>query len=1094
MPRQVVAKLVAPRTPQIVRRARVLSAIRGALRSGACWVAAPGGYGKTVSVIDYLQKTRAPHIWYRVDDGDQDVASFFHYMAQSVRGARAHGVLPAFGAEYADQLLPFARRFFRACLARLRPGTLMVFDDVQNADVAQFRHVLGILLEELPPHVQCVCISRVLPQDELLEHRVKGRLALIDESVLRFSDREGRALLKMRVGEAAGRIDVAPACGWAAGLVLLAEHGGAAAAYRSVPAGAPAAFAALAGQLIDSLPTAERALLMRLSLLPEVKPEVARALGGSAAAEGVLEALQRRQLLVTRGDSSEPVFHLHDLLRDYLRDRLHRELPAPDLAALMQRTARLLDDAGYLDAAADLALQSHSWCLLRQLISAHAPALLAQGRRATLIDRCAALPPEQLDGWLCYWLGVANGPDDEIAAAWFERGWKHFAEVGDLRGLCLTAAHAVLSKADSWRTHEGLATWTGRAIELIDREVPGLAPDEQLLAWTGMLRAVDFAADRPADEHAVERLAARLGARLASPQPGDTATRRLFASEALIEHAGTTGRRELFELAVDSVAADLADQSASAWARGLWLVAFGAISARYFTYTRRGFPYSRAEDALRAAVDIGQRESLRGVEFGALYHLQLQMKSHNDFTEFSALVERLSQIADSRYTTQVAVVADCEAALHTIRRDFAGAHAACSRFMAAIEAANEPPLERWPHFITKFQVLLASGQADLAADFLTALLPLYTGALRQRTETCVLMAGACRAKWTQDSSYAERLRQSFAALRAANWPAILLNVPHLLAELCADALDLGIDPELCRSLIVRRALVPPARRPRLWPWPVRVHVLGGFSLDRDGIRVDLGPKPPSRSLDIVRVLAVAKDHTCSSQQIYDLLWPDAEGDQAKSAFEQALHRLRRLLGTHDVIVQRGGKLRLEPDKVWVDLDAWESRLAAALSQDPAATEDEIERAFTEFPGPLQHSADEPAASWFIAAAERVRRSYVEVAMRLGRRLEQRGETQKAADAYLRALHAYPTCEPCWEGLLGARLSTGDAAGALDEYRRCERILAGVGRTPSAAIRALAVGLGPGITVQDTSGAVTAGSRASPRSQGRRSPRRPPGQP
>jgi LuxR family transcriptional regulator, maltose regulon positive regulatory protein len=762
---------------------------------------------------------------------------------------------------------------------------------------------------------------------------------------------------------------------------------------------------------------------------------------------------------LTRGDSSDPVFHLHDLLRDYLSERLRRELPADDVTALMERTARLLDDAGHPDSAVELALRSRSWALARRLLAAHAGALLAQGRRATLIDRCAALPPDELDGWLCYWLGVANAPDDAVAAAWFERAWARFEERSDSRGLCLTAAHAVLSKADSWRTHEGLAIWTERAVALIDHEVPDLTPEDQLLTWTGILRAVDFAADYRSDAPAVARLTARLAERLAAPQPGDTATRRLFASEALIEHAGTTGRRDLFERAVDSVAGDLRDASASAWAVGLWLVAFGAISARYFAYARRGFPYASADAALRAAVDIGQRESLRGVEFGALYHLQLQMKSRGDFTEFAALIARLAEIADSRYTTQVAVVADCEAALHTIRREFAEAHAACERFMAAIEAANEPPLERWPHFITKFQVLLAERRAEAAAGFLTELLPLYSGALRQRTETCVLMARACAAKWTREDSYPQRLRESLAALRAANWPAILLNVPDLLAELCADALDLDIEPDLCRSLITRRALAPPAGRPRRWPWPLRIHVLGGFSLERDGARVDLGPKPPGLSLEIVRVLAVARGHACSTQQIYDWLWPDADGDQAKAACEQALHRLRRLLGANDAIVQREGRLRLAPDKVWVDLDDWEVRVSEALASEPAAAELDLARAVAGFPGPLL--AGEPAAPWSVAAAERVQRSYVDAVVRLGKRLEDRGETGRAADLYLRALELYPASERCWERLLRARLAAGDAAAAVDDYYRCERVLAGAGRTPSASLRALVMPPGPG---------------------------------
>jgi DNA-binding SARP family transcriptional activator len=1037
----------------------VLSAIDRGLRAGACWVAAPAGYGKTTAITDYLRKTAAPYVWYRVDEGDQDVASFFHYMALSVQGVRTRGVLPAFGPEYADQFFPFARRFFRAYLAQLRPGTLIVFDDLHNADVAHVRQILAILLHELPRTVRCMCASRTLPLQDLTELSVKGRLAVVDEAVLRFSDREARALMKVRLGRSGASINVASVCGWAAGLVLLAERVSASAARPEIllagsASDVAAAFAAFAGQLIDDLPRAERDLLMKLSLLPEIRPDIVGALGGVTAARTVLDALLRRQLLVTRGDASQPVFHLHDLLREYLRTRLSDELLARDLTALMEHVAAVLDDAGYSDAAMDLALQARAWPLARRLISAHGEMLLAQGRRKTLSERCASLPPDELDGWLCYWLGVANAPEDATAESWFARAWAAFSECGDARGLCLTAAHAVLSKADSWRTHEGLAVWTGRAIDLLDRDVTGLAAREQLLAWTGMLRAVDFAASDRSNAPGIERLTRRLVERLGRAEDGDTATLRLLASEALIEHAGTTGQHEVFERAVDSVAADLQAESASPWALGLWLVAFGAISSRYFPYTRRGFLYPSPESALRAAVAVGERESLRGVEFGALYHLQLQMKSRNEFTEFAALIKRLAEIADSRYTTQVAVVADCQAALHTIQRDFPQAHVACERFMGAIEAANEPPLERWPHFVTKFQVLLAEGKADEAAGFLTDLMPLFSGALRQRTQTCVSMARACEAKWSRDARYPQRLRDCFEELRAANWPAILLNIPELLAELCADALDLDIEPELCGSLITRRALVPPARRPARWPWPLRVHVLGEFALDRDGTRVDFGPKPPTRSLEIVRVLAVAKDHTCSLQQLYDWLWPDADGDQAKAACEQALHRLRRLLGRVDLLVQREGKLRLAADKVWVDLDYWEVRLASALGNDPHETsgDAELERAVSEFPGPL--ASNDPRAPWLMRAEERLRSAFIDVVIRLGRGFEQRGDLPKACEAYLRGLDAYPTSERCYEALLRARLAMGDAAGALDDYHRCERLLAAIQARPAPSIRAL----------------------------------------
>lgn len=1047
-----VAKLVSPRTSQIVRRRRVLGALDRALRAGACWIAAPAGYGKTTALADYLEKKSTPRIWYRVDEGDQDIASFFHFITLSLPARGAAGRLPVFGPEYADQPEAFARRFFRAWFASLKQGTLLVLDDLHRADVPHLRAILAVLLQELPDDIRCACISRTLPGKELTGLRLQGRLSLIDQSTLKFSEREARALVAMRMKHATASINVGAARGWAAGLVLLAERASAGELNIGLfrRKGEAMAFAALATQFFDTLSLPQRDVLLKLSLLPEIRPELARALAGADAAEAVLEGLQQRQLLMTRGESSDTVFHLHDLLLEFLRDRFKEEFSPEQQAHLQQHAAALLDGAGYFDAAVNLALQAQAWPLAHRLIVGRAEVLLAQGRRTTVIEWCAALPNDQLEAWLCYWLGVANMADDAIAESWFARAWDQFERADDWRGRYLTAARAVLAKADSWRTHHGLALWTVRLAGLIEREPPPLERDEQMLVWTGMLRAVDFAPDYQSDAPAVQRLTRALLERLEKPRAADSTTLRLMAGATLIEHAGSTGKQEVFEQSVDSVRNDLRERSVLPLALGLWLVAFGAMSGRHFPYARRGFPYASAEDALRAAIAIGERESLRSVEFGALYHLQLQLKSRHDLSGFYTLIARLAEIADSRYTTQVAVLADCQAAMHTLQGSFASAYPACERFMAAIEAADEPPIERWPHFITRFQVLLGDRKPAEAAEFLQGLLRLFDGAVRQRTLACVLVARTFEAKWSNDPQYPQRLRECVGQMRTASWPAILLNLPGLLAQLCADAMEQGIESDFCRSLIHRRALPAPQYRPASWPWMLKVHVLGEFRLERDGTPVNLGAKPPTRSLDIVRMLATSRDQTCSLQHIYECLWPDADGDQAKAACEQALHRLRRLLGDPDLIQQREGRLRFAPDKVWVDLVHWEAQLAQALKADLAPPAEQV---FLAFPGPLLQY--EHTAAWSLPPAERVRSKFVDLTLQVGRRLESRGEADAALVVYQRGLEMYPTSERCYEALLRARLARGDTAGALDDYRRYERILESSLRTqPSPAIRRL----------------------------------------
>lgn len=1048
---QFVAKLSAPRQARIAQRPRVHELIDDALRAGICWLAAPAGYGKTTAVVDYLHSTKTPYVWYRVDEGDQDIARFYHYLARTLPSEKTAETMPVFGSEYAERPREFARLFFRAYFEHLEPGTALALDDLHDANTPEFRATLAIMLRELPQGVRCICLSRTLPQDELSELALRGQLVVLDQSALAFSDAEARTLIELR-SKRAEKVDVAAARGWAVGLVLLAERGAAVAPNGSDDFSGAALFDVLGRHFFHTLSSEDQSMLLELNLLPEIRSDLANALIGSSDGAKLLERLYQGQMLISRVESSRGAFHLHDLLREFLDHRLSLHVSAEEQVRLRTKAATVLRDAGRIDEAIALALQAEAWPLARTLILERASAIISQGGRATFIEWCGRLPQTEMTAWLQYWLGVAHMSDDAAAERCFARAWELFEGSDDLAGQCLTVARTILVKTDSWRTHEGLAVWTQRAGQLLDSGLPQLSPEEEILAWTGIVRALDFTDEDRRGTASGNALTLQLLDRLARRPAGDSTSMRLMASESLIERAVSTGQADLFEQAVDSVIEDLSDPAVSPWALGMWLVAFGAASGRYFPYARRGFPYVSAEEALRAAIEIGESQSLRGVEFGALYHLQLQMKLRNDFTEFGRLIGRLGEIADSRYTTQVAVLADSQAAMHTWQKDFPAAYRDCDRFMAAIEAADEPVLERWPHFVTKYQVLLGDGKAREAAALLEELLPRLEGGMHARTVLCMRAAAALAAKWNRDETYHNHLRAFIEELRHAQWPAILLNLPGLLAELLADALECDLDVELCRAMIAQRRLVAPARRPENWPWSIKVRVLGDFRIERDGVAIELGAKAPTRALDILRMLAISKDHACSLESLQDALWPDLDGDQAKAACEQALHRLRKLLGSGDLIAQREGRLRLAADRIWVDLSDWETRLQQLTAPAETPSRAQLERLFRDFSGPLLFRGQ--AATWAQPVAERVQNKFVELAIRLGKLCEGR-ESRMAQGFYLRALEIFPQSARLSHALIQARLAQGDNAGAIDEYSRYERTLKAAGEDqPSPAIRAL----------------------------------------
>lgn len=1035
-----IAKLLPPSLSRVVSRPRVAARIADNLAASSCWLSAPAGYGKTTAVVDYLSGHAGRVVWYRIDEGDQDVASFFHDLSLALGDPAA--ALPLFGPEYAEQTQAFARRFFRTWFAALPAGAILVLDDLQDADGEPFRNILSVLFQELPDQISCICLSRTLPPAELQALLLAGRLRVLGQDVLQFSEPEARALIEDRQPGQGAALPIERARGWAAGLMLLAEPGIAATLALEggdlEMRGESALFDVLGRQMFEGLPSGEQDMLLKLSLFSEITPRLAAAMVGSHDASQVLDRLYRRQLLVSRGERSEPgAFRLHDLLRDFLNRRLVSLMSLEDQARLRETAALALEQSGAPDEAIDLALLGGAWALARRLILRRAEDLLAHGRRATLIDWCARFPAAEQDAWLCYWRGVAHVPDDLEAEAWLAKAWSLFESAGNLEGQHLSVARAVLVKTDSWRTHTGLSLWTHRALALLGQPTPALRPNDELLVLMGLLRALDFADDYRDAAPKASALAHRLLARLNAPKQEDQVNLRLLASATILEHAGSMGQAELFEQAVDMVARDLRHTAISPWVLGLWLVAFGSVSGRYFPYSRRGFPYADAEAALRAAIAIGETESLPAVEFGALYHLQYQMKLANNRGELATLIGRLGEVADSRHTTQVAVLADCQAALHTMRGDTGQALAACARFMAAIEAADEPPIERWPHFVTQFQAMLAARTAAQAAAYLASLTPLFEGAVAERTWACIRAAEAFDAKWGGADDYPERLEVAIQALASAGWSAILANLPDLLAELLADALDRGIEVEFCRRLIAQRRLSPPQRRPQSWPWALKIHVLGEFRLERDAEPLNFGAKPAARSLDLLRVLAVVKDHTCALAALHDGFWPDADGDMAKAACEQALHRLRKLLGRADLVVQREGKLKLAMDQVWIDIDDWEQAVHEA-----AAEIIQLEALFLAFPGPLLiHERENP---WSATAAERVRSKLLEIARGLGDHYERQGAGDQARRIHLRSLDFYPQAARVHEALISGSLARDDMVSAWEDYERFQRSRSGEG--------------------------------------------------
>ncbi|MBK8742788.1 MAG: hypothetical protein IPM02_26400 [Betaproteobacteria bacterium] len=288
-----------------------------------------------------------------------------------------------------------------------------------------------------------------------------------------------------------------------------------------------------------------------------------------------------------------------------------------------------------------------------------------------------------------------------------------------------------------------------------------------------------------------------------------------------------------------------------------------------------------------------------------------------------------------------------------------------------------------------------------------------------------------------------------AAVERTSRAAVFTLHPRLGAQAMALALARGIRPETARGVVAFMKFAPPDDLPEAWPWTVRISLLGAPSVLVDGAPVGGKGKAQQRPLELLRALAIGGAGTPEGADIQALmfaLWPEADAD-VKVSFDVNLLRLRKLLVHDGLIAVADGRVRLDTGRVWCDVLAFESRLAAP-SASPWAGDP-----LTIYRGPL--FGDDQVPPWAVSARERLRGRFLRAVASRGSEAEAGARWSEAIAIYERGLEQDNLAEEFYRGVMRCHLAQGDAAAALRAYRRCRELLSIVlGVQPSPQTQAL----------------------------------------
>jgi LuxR family maltose regulon positive regulatory protein len=1063
-----IAKITRPVLAGSYPRKRLFRLIDRARKRQLLWVSGPPGSGKTTLVSSYLAHRRLPCLWLRLEEGDADPATFFHYLGLAMRKAapRIRRPLPVPMPEESPSISLFARRYFEELFSRLKAGALIVFDDFQKVPAdSPFHAMLRDVLSLLPPGISVVLISREQPPPLFARLRASQSMAVIGWKELRLSPGETEGIAHLRWKRKGERKTIqnlqSMADGWAAGFVLLLERAGPGSeAPLKISRQKPQEILDyFAGEILEDLDEEMHSFLLKSAFLPRMTAGMAARLTGLRRAGQALSFLNRRNYFTGVHPGPEPVYEYHPLFRDFLGARASDLFSGKYIRRLQAKAAGILEEAGLVEEAADTLCEIGDWNGFARIVRRQAPSFVRQGRTALLARWLERLPSRFLgeDPWLLYWRGVSQMSSlPGKSRSDFEQAFRRFSRQKDRDGTILAWAGVVdaiiygpgnLKALDPWFVAFGRMGKRGLASvpEEIDSQVT-CAMIKALSLRRPPFVDVEFWADR--------------AMRLAREAREVSLTFNALLNVAYYRFHG--GDFQEAGLLIDS----LRGLSRRPEISPLSLLTLCWLDA---AYANAGGMHDRCRKVVEEGLALAEATGVHLMDFLLHGHGALSSLHNGDMGTAKGFLRTMASALSGAKPWEAAFYHFLAAweALH--RGDNAQALFQSERCLAICEEVGNP----WTEALALVQrafVLREGGKGKEASRHLRKA---YRIGVENRMHfirfVCLLAEGYFCLLGNKEEACLSSLREGLRIGREKGYVDVYLWRPGLLETIAVKALEKGIETQYVRDLVRRNALVPDTALPgpERWPWPLKLYTLGSFDLLQEEKLLTFSRKVRHKPLLMLKALVALGGKDVPEEQLTDILWPEAEGDLAHQSFATTLRRLRIMLGDEKAVSLREGRVTLDPRHCWVDAFAFESLLAridtaspgGGVDPDKARAVKVAANAIALYRGPfLPGEAPYP---WLVGMRERMRSKFLRAVGFLGKSLEREGQWGDAIDCYRKGLEIDDLAEEFYQRLMVCHHRAGQSAEALEAYNRCrEAISAALGIAPSPETEAIVRSIHP----------------------------------
>ncbi len=1056
-----IAKITRPSVSAVFPRKRLFNLLDQCLDYPVLFIVSPPGSGKTSLVSSYLDSKKLPCIWYSIDGGDADPAAFFYYMGNAAKSIMP-GIrkpLPLFTSEYAHGSAVFSKRYFENLYGRMPHPFILVLDNYQEAPLqSEIHSILSQGLTEIPKGINVLILSRNEPPPLFARMQANNELFVIGWKDIQFSIEEARELIHTKAAkqfkEEILRSIYEKTKGWAAGLVLMLqgikEHNFELPSMNKLPS--KKIFDYFVHEIFRRFSDDTQQFLLKTAFLHSMTTDMAEKLTGMSNAEKILNHLGKNSYFTDIYSNDKTVFQYHPLFRDFLISEAGNVFAADELSLIKRNASVLLEESGQIEDAIHLSRESGSIENLVKLILKWADSLIKQGRYQTLFNWIDTLPKEIFpdNPWLLYWKGVCILPfDPSESRVSFEEAFYMFKELKEASGAFLSLSGIIESIIYG---HEGLRpldAWFPVLDELVKTFKSFPSEEIEANVLCSMVRAISLR--RPAYinmKNWVDRIKDII-------QTSKDTHLKIKSLINLSCYLYSEGNFQELEIILESLQGYIQRKDIPP----LTLITVFWIRTAFFNVMSM---YDRCRESITEGLELANKFGIKVMENILLGHGVLCSLKAADFGASKQYLKKMEANLSSVKTWEASFYHYCSAWDAVCRGDLSQGAVHARHCMTLCENTGNPWTLGMANILEAY-ISFASGDSKKAAGYILKARSIGIKSKNKFTLFICLMTEAYFSlQQKKEVSALDAIRKGMKLGRENGYMNIFICQPGVLESIVTKAVEYGIEGTYAANLIRRNAFMPASAHlaNEQWPWPLKIFTLGRFGILKYDKIVQFSGKVQHKPLLLLKLLIAFGGREVSEDRIEDILWPEADGDTAHSAFTTTLSRLRQILGIEQAVKFREGKVSLNNRycclDVWVferiieKIDAlWKE---GSTGSDMAEAVQLAERAIKMYTGPFLSEENEP---WMISLRERLRNKFIRNVKRIGYYWEYAGRPDKAVEYYQKGLEVDDLAEEFYQRIMKCYQKMGKSSEALSIYKRCYRILSAVlGIEPSSETEAI----------------------------------------